>query len=44
MRQPGFEMGEAAASGLAALMNDKQFEVPHMSAELKVRESVGRIS
>lgn len=44
MRQPGFELGEAAAKALTALMNDEPFEIPHMPAELKIRESVARIT
>ena len=43
MRQPGFEMGEAAASALMALMKDESFEIPHLPAELKIRESVARM-
>ena len=44
MRQPGIEMGNAAAKALTALINDEPFELPHLPAELIVRESVARIN
>ena len=43
MRQPGFEMGEAAAAALVGLMKNEPFEIPHLPAVLKTRESVARI-
>lgn len=44
VRQPGPEMGVAAAKGLVQLMQGKPCELPMLNAELISRRSVARIS
>ena len=43
VRQPAFEMGEAAGSALVALLRGSKYEFPELKAELQVRESVSQI-
>ncbi|WP_339941591.1 LacI family DNA-binding transcriptional regulator [Novipirellula rosea] len=43
VRQPGTEMGAAAAAGLVQLMQGKPCVLPKLQAELKCRESVARV-
>ncbi|TWT55015.1 Catabolite control protein A [Rubripirellula amarantea] len=43
VRQPGNEMGEAAAAGLVKLMQGETCRLPVMQGELKYRESVARL-
>ncbi|WP_283433821.1 LacI family DNA-binding transcriptional regulator [Neorhodopirellula lusitana] len=43
VRQPGAEMGAAAASALVSMMEGKPFELPVLRAELQRRESVSKI-
>ncbi|MGB7326211.1 MAG: LacI family DNA-binding transcriptional regulator [Rubripirellula sp.] len=43
VRQPGNEIGVAAANGLLSLMRDEPCDLPVMKAELQRRESVARI-
>ncbi|TWT84988.1 HTH-type transcriptional repressor CytR [Planctomycetes bacterium CA13] len=42
VRQPGIEMGEAAALGLVELMQGRSCKLPVLRAELQRRESVAR--
>jgi LacI family transcriptional regulator len=43
VRQPTFEMGEAAAKGMLALLNHQEPELPLLSTELVIRESTSRL-
>lgn len=42
VRQPAFEMGEAAAKAMLMLIDKKSVELPDFPAELQIRESAAR--